>query len=75
MLLRYLIVIEKSLIDNFDKEISDFFVKYLSSINDNNKKKLINIKNKRLNAEIKLLNSNSFVNSVNIIDELTNWKI
>ena len=73
MLLRYLIVIKKT-ITNF-QDISDYFVKYLGSINKLNDKKSINIKNKRFGAEMKLLNANKNVQNVKIIDELKNWTI
>ena len=75
MLLRYLIVIEGILQASHYQELSDYFVKYLGSINKLNEKKSINIKNKRLNAEIKLLNSNNKVFQVEMIGETTNWKI
>ena len=75
MLLRYLIVIEGNLQSQHYQELSDYFVKYLGSINKSNEKKSINIKNKRLNAEMKLLNSNNKVFQVEMIGETTNWKI
>jgi len=75
MLLRYLIVIENYSIFNQSNELSDYFVKYLGSINKLNQKKSINIKNKRFNAEMKLLNNNSKVYNVDMIDEFSNWKI
>jgi hypothetical protein len=77
MLLRYLIVIENNININpiFYQEISDYFIKFLGPINKLNDKKSINIKNKRFSAEIKLLNSNSNVNSIIMVNELTNWKI
>ena len=75
MLLRYLIVINGTLQSKHYQELSDYFVKYLGSINKLNDKKSINIKNKRLNAEMKLLNSNNNVFEIKIIEETTNWKI
>lgn len=56
MLLRYLIVIEGNVNSLFYQELSDYFVKYLGSINKLNEKKSSNIKNKRFCAEMKLLN-------------------
>ena len=75
MLLRYLIVVEKSLTCTQTKEISDYFTKYLGFINKSNDKKSVNIKNKRFNAELKLLNDNKNVLNVEIIEETSNWKI
>lgn len=75
ILLRYLIVVEQNVSSSFYQELSDYFVKYLGSINKMSEKKSVNIKNKRFNAEMKLLNSNSKINSVEMIDELSNWKI
>lgn len=75
MLLRYLIVIEGELQSSHSQELSDYFVKYLGSINKINEKKSINIKNKRLYAEMKLLNSNNKVFDVEMVTETTNWKI
>lgn len=75
MLLRYLVVIKGELQPSHYQELSDYFIKYLGSINKSNEKKSINIKNKRLNAEMKLLNSNDKVFDVEMIGETTNWKI
>jgi hypothetical protein len=76
MLLRYLIVIEKNNINQqWCKELSDYFVKYLGSVNKLNEKKSITIKNKRFSAEMKLLNSNTKVANVNIVEEITNWVV
>jgi hypothetical protein len=75
MLLRYLIVVEKNLDSRQNLELSDYFIKYLGSINKINEKKSINIKNKRFNAEMKLLNNNDKVSNVEIIEEISNWKI
>ena len=75
MLLRYLIVIEGNVNSLFYQELSDYFVKYLGSINKMIEKKSSNIKNKRFEAEIKLLNSNSKVSNIEMINETTNWKI
>lgn len=76
MLLRYLVIINKNNCDtnNFN-DISDYFCKYLGSINKINEKKIINIKNKRFNSELKLLNSNSKVKNVDIIDDITHWNV
>jgi ubiquitin-protein ligase len=73
MLLRYLIVVEKGF-GNY-QDISDYFFKYLGGINKFNQKKSIDIKNKRLIAEKKLLDSNSNVCEVEIIDETKNWVV
>jgi hypothetical protein len=75
MLLRYLIVIEGNVNSIFYQELSDYFVKYLGTINKLNDKKSSNIKNKRFAAEMKLLNSNSQVSDVEMVNETTNWKI
>ena len=75
MLLRYLIVIEDNVNSLFYQELTDYFVKYLGSINKMNEKKSSNIKNKRFGAEMKLLNSNSKVSNVEMVNETTNWKI
>ena len=77
ILLRFLIIINNSYNLSSDNclELSNYFVKYLGSINKQNEKKIINIKNKRLNAEIKLLNSNKNIQCTEIIDEIKNWKI
>lgn len=75
ILLRYLIVINGKLNSIEENELSNYFVKYLGSINKLNDKKSINIKNKRFSAELKLLNSNNKIANVDIIEETTNWKI
>lgn len=75
MLLRYLIVTEGNISSSFYKQLSDYFVKYLGSINKLSDKKSVSIKNKRLCAEMKLLNSNSKVSNTQILSELSNWKI
>ena len=75
MLLRYLIVIEGNVNSLFCRELSDYFVKYLGSINKLNEKKSSNVKNKRLVAEIKLLNSNSKVSNIKTVNGSSNWKI
>lgn len=75
MLLRYLIVIEGNVNSIFYQELSDYFVKYLGSINKLSDKKSLNIKNKRFSAEMKLLNSNSKVSNIEMINDTTNWKI
>jgi hypothetical protein len=75
MLLRYLVVINGTLNFKQSEELSDYFIKYLGSINKINEKKSINIKNKRFGAEMKLLNNNSKVANVEIIEEISNWKI
>lgn len=75
MLLRYLIVIEGNVNSLFCQELSDYFVKYLGSINKMSEKKSSNIKNKRFAAEMKLLNSNSKVSNIEMVNETTNWRI
>jgi ubiquitin-protein ligase len=74
MLLRYLVIVENNHIVNY-QEITDYFFKYLGGINKSNQKKSVNIKNKRLNGEMKLLDSNQNVSDVKIIDESKNWII
>ena len=74
ILLRYLIVIENNDTSNY-QIITDYFVKYLNTINNLDEKKSTNITNKRLNVEMKLLNSNIKISNIEIIEELTNWKI
>jgi hypothetical protein len=74
MLLRYLVIIEKNFSGNY-QEITDYFFKYLGGINKFNEKKSINIKNKRLGGEMKLLDSNLNVQGVEIIDESKHWII
>lgn len=74
MLLRYLIIINSDFSGDL-QQISDYFVKYLGSINKSNEKKSFNIKNKRLGAELKMLGSNSNVLGVDIIDETKYWEI
>lgn len=73
LLLRYLILVEKNF-TNYD-DITDYFVKYLGSINKFNNKKSIDIKNKRLSSELKLLEANSNILNVEIINETTEWVI
>jgi ubiquitin-protein ligase len=68
MLLRYLVVVENNQTRNY-QEITDYFFKYLSGINKFNEKKSINIKNKRLSGEMKLLDSNQNVLGVTMVDE------
>lgn len=76
MLLRYLIVVEDSKIDSrWYQDLSEYFVKYLGTINKSNEKKTSIIKNKRFSAEIKLLNKNEKISKLDIVDETTNWKI
>lgn len=74
MLLRYLVIVENGDILNY-QEITDYFFKYLGGINKSNEKKSANIKNKRLNGEIKLLDSNQNVMGVEMIDENKHWII
>lgn len=70
VLLRYLIIIDKE--SSLNSEIlNTYFTKYLGLTDKTN----VSIKNKRFNAELKLLNSNPNVNSIDIMDEMTNWKI
>lgn len=73
LLLRYLIVIHNNF-SNF-QELTDYFIKYLGSINKDEKKKSTDIKNKRLCVELKLLNSNNKISDVQIISESANWII
>lgn len=76
ILLRYLIVIENNNLSSiFHNELTDYFIKFLSAMNNSNVKKITNIKNKRLNTEMKLLNSNNKIHKINAINELENWII
>lgn len=75
MLLRYLIIIKTDNLSKDYNQISNYFFKYLGGINKYNEKKSINIKNKRLTAEMKLLNSNKNIHHVTILDELKHWII
>ena len=74
MLLRYLVMVRNKTMCNF-QSITDYFFKYLGGINKFNERKITNITNKRLSAELKLLTSNSNVHDVNVINELTHWEI
>ena len=74
LLLRYLIIVEEKFTGSC-KELTDFFFKILGSLNKNDFVKSSNIKNKRLNKEMKLLESNELVSGVNIINEITHWEI
>ena len=74
ILLRYLVILKNGLNVNY-QEISDYFFKYLGGINKSNKKNFINIKNKRLGVEMKLLDTNPNVLDVKIIDESKHWEI
>ena len=74
MLLRYLVIIENGTNLNY-QEITDYFFKYLGRINKSNEKKSINIKNKRLGGEMKLLDANPNVLDVKMIDECKHWII
>ena len=74
MLLRYLVIVDGNQTRNY-QEITDYFFKFLGGINKFNEKKSINIKNKRLGGEMKLLNSNQNVTNVEMIDESKHWII
>lgn len=79
ILLRYLVIIKKDLKNITNEpnyqEITDYFFKYLGGINKLNDKKIKTIKNKRLNAETRLLNSSQYVKNIEIIDETKHWII
>ena len=76
ILLRYLIIVDTTINKSTNyNEISEYFVKYKKGINKSNEKKISNIKNKRFNGEIKLLNKNPNVFDVEIIDEIKYWII
>jgi len=66
ILLRYLIIINNKC--NNYKSITNYFIKYLTSINKINNTNSINIKNKRLNSEIKLLKSNSNIQLIDTVN-------
>lgn len=84
MLLRYLVIVENNSMENNSmennlmanyQEITDYFFKYLGKINKTNEKKSLNIKNKRLSGEMKILNANTNILDIKIIDECKNWVI
>lgn len=75
LLLRYLIVVKNNLSSITCTELSKYFVKQLSIINNTNKQKFDNVKTKRFNIELKLLCKNTNVVNVNVINEMENWKI
>lgn len=74
MLLRYLVVIEPNFTSSF-REITEYFFKFLPSLNSSHEKTSKNIKNKRLITEMKLLKANPNVHNVEMIDEITEWEI
>ncbi len=73
ILLRYLIVCTNCLSSSYSEELTNYFIKYLGSINKINDDKSIKIKNKRFDAEMKLLNINKKIINITIIDETTKW--